>query len=211
MSPANEPEQLVQQAIAGDRTALEELLLLHYDRLLARIARKLPTDLRGALSPEDVLQDVFLDVAERIGAFRPDGPEAFARWSATIAEHRLIDLVRSRRAAKRGGGRKAVEAAPGDWSQTAIDILGQIAIHEHTPSRSAAGHEAVAAIRTALERINPDYRDALRMRYVEGLSVAQTAERMGRTPQAIHMLCHRGLSELRDVLGPDSDFLSRKA
>ena len=210
MTVPDSDSELVLQAVAGDRAALEELLLLHYDRLVARIGRKLPADLRGELSPEDVLQDVFLEVAERIADFKPEGPEAFARWTATIAEHRMIDLVRAKRAAKRGGGRVAVDAAQGDWSHSAIDLLGQVAVHERTPSRSIAGHEAIAAIRGALDQVKPDYRDALRMRYVEGLSVAETAERMGRTLQAIHMLCHRGLNELREIIGPDSNFLSRK-
>jgi DNA-directed RNA polymerase specialized sigma24 family protein len=42
------------------------------------------------------------------------------------------------------------------------------------------------------------------------LSVAETAARMSRTERAVHMLCHRGLEQLRDVLGRSSRFFTRK-
>jgi RNA polymerase sigma-70 factor (ECF subfamily) len=86
-----------------------------------------------------------------------------------------------------------------------------LAPHDRTPSRSAAAHEAVEAIRAALGEIDVDYAEALRLRYAEGLAVENTAERMGRTKAAVHMLCHRGLRRLRDALGRESKFLSRKA
>lgn len=210
MSDATREHELVRRAGAGDSSALEELLLDQYDRLAAQIAGKIPPRLQAALSPEDVLQEAFLEVSRRIATFTPQGDGSFFRWVATIAEHRLIDMVRAHQAAKRGGGRQQVTAAP-DASQSMIDLLTMLAVHERTPSQSAAGHEAAAAIGAALVRINPDYRDALRLRYVEGLPIAQIAARLGRTEPAVHMLCHRGLHALREALGPDSRFLSRKA
>lgn len=202
---------LVARAVAGEQAALEELLLNHYDRLASRIAHKIPSDLQSVLTAEDVLQETFLEVARRIGEFQPRDADAFGGWLSTIAEHRLIDLARAQRAAKRGGGRAAVNAGPDDWSRSLVDMLTLVAVHERTPSRSVAAREVVSAIRAALPRINADYCEALRLRYIEGLPVDQTAERMGRTSRAVHMLCHRGLQQLRDVLGDDARFLSKKA
>lgn len=199
----------LQRATSGDQAALEELLLEHYDRLSYRLSGKIPTQLQGTLTAEDVLQETFLDVINRIATFEPRSEEAFFHWVATIAEHRLIDMIRAQKAAKRGGDRAQVDNAAGE--ESVADLLGILAVNERTPSRSAAGHEAVNAIRGALEKIKPDYRQALQLRYVEGLTVAETASRMERTEPAIHMLCHRGLLSLRDTLGSDSQFFSRKA
>ena len=208
MDDKNPEQELLSRAIGGERDALEQLLLAHYDRLAGRIGRKISAALQRVLSAEDVLQETFLQAAIRISTFEPRGDDAFYRWLATIAEHRLIDMARAQRAAKRGG--EHVALPPGEESSL-TDLLTLVAAHEHTPSRSIAGHEAIAAITGALPQINADYREALQLRYIEGLSVAQTAERMQRTERAVHMLCHRGLAQLRDVLGPDSKFLSRKA
>ncbi len=210
MSESTPNLERLQRATSGDQAALEELLLEHYDRLIFRLSGKIPTQLQGTLTAEDVLQETFLDVINRIATFEPRSEEAFFHWVATIAEHRLIDMIRAQKAAKRGGDRAQVDNAAGE-AESVADLLGLLAVNERTPSRSAAGHEAVDAIRGALEQIKPDYREALRLRYVEGLSVADTAARMDRTEPAIHMLCHRGLLSLRDTLGSDSQFFSRKA
>lgn len=201
--------RLLQRARAGERAALEELLLNHYARLEARIAKKIPAELRGHVGAEDVLQETFANACRALATFEPAGPDAFYRWLATLAEHRLIDLVREARAEKRGGGRTPIEH--GDASGDSLpDLLGLLAVSERTPSRSVAKREAAAAIRGALEHIEPDYRDALRLRYIEGLSVEDAAARLGRTAPALMMLCHRGLRRLREELGKSSDFFSRK-
>jgi DNA-directed RNA polymerase specialized sigma24 family protein len=48
---------------------------------------------------------------------------------------------------------------------------------------------------------------ALRLRYLEGLTVAQTATRMSRTEGAVCLLCHRALKQLHTVLGSSTEFL----
>jgi RNA polymerase sigma-70 factor (ECF subfamily) len=83
-------------------------------------------------------------------------------------------------------------------------------VDERTPSRSAAGHEAVRAVQVGLAGLKSDYREALRLRYIEGLPVAEVAARMDRTERAVHMLCHRGLQCLRAAVGRSSQFLSSK-
>ena len=52
--------ELVVQALGGDEIALERLLLASYDQLSRRLARKLPATLRGSISEEDILQQVFI-------------------------------------------------------------------------------------------------------------------------------------------------------
>jgi RNA polymerase sigma-70 factor (ECF subfamily) len=204
-----DPLELARRAAAGDRAALEELLLAEYERLLARIESKLPRDLVGALGAEDALQDTYAEIARRIGEFEPRNERSFFNWACTLADHRVIDLVRAARAAKRGGDARQVHTAA-DADASVIDLLGHLASHERTPSRSAAGREAVAAIRAGLAQVGDDYREALRRRYIEGLPVAQIAAEMGRTEASVHMLCHRGLRQLAEILGESSDYLSRK-
>ncbi len=208
-SPSGTTEAaLIRSAVGGDSTAMQELLLLHYDTLAQRLAGQLPNDLQGTLTIEDVLQEAFASAIQSVRAFESRGEGAFLAWLTTLAEHRLIDMVRSARAIRRGGGRVAIDAHNNETS-TVGDLLGLLASNDHTPSRSIAGHEAVSAIRSALAGLQPDYREVLQHRYFDGLSVAQTAERMNRTEPAIHMLCHRAVAQLRQFMGDMSRFLSR--
>jgi len=87
-------------------------------------------------------------------------------------------------------------------------MLEMLGTHSRTPSREARLHEAVAAVQTALENLDEDNREALRLRYLEGFSAAEAAERMGRSERVIHMLCTRGLQALREELGDLSRFLT---
>ncbi|MFM9995164.1 MAG: RNA polymerase sigma factor [Phycisphaerales bacterium] len=200
-------EDLLARAIAGQPLALDRLLLEHYARLTSRIDRRLPRSLRRLLSPDDILQEVFADVFRTIGRFRPEGTDSFYRWLVTIADHRVLDAVRSHRAAKRGGGSKLV--APDPAASTIAPLLELLAVSERTPSRSVSGREAAAAVHVALAGLRDEYREALRLRFLEGLPVAGVASRMGKTESAVHKLCARGLQKLREAMGDAARYLSR--
>lgn len=200
--------ELLESAIGGDRLALERLLLRCHDRLAATIARRLPPELRGLIQPDDVLQETFTAAFRMIASFQPRGDDSFFHWLSAIAENRLLDIIKAQRAAKRGGGNAAVAASTLPSPDSTAVLLDALAVHSGTPSRLAAGHEAAQAVAAALEEIEPDYRTALRLRYFEGLPVAEVAKQMERTERAVQMLCHRGLGQLREVLGRSSKFFS---
>ena len=83
-------------------------------------------------------------------------------------------------------------------------MLEELAVYRHTPSRSAMAHELMAALEGSLQRLPEDCHTALRLRYMEGLDVADAATRMKRTSGSLQMLCCRGLKALRKDLRADS-------
>ncbi len=56
----------------------------------------------------------------------------------------------------------------------------------------------------ALEEIPEEQREALRLRYFEGLSSGEIAERLGKSNGAVRVMLSRSLTKLQDLLGPDS-------
>lgn len=199
---------LVERAIAGEPLALDRLLLDSYGKLLARVEEKLPRELKSVVAAEDVIQDVFATAFRSIGTFRPEGMDAFYRWLTAIADNRVIDVVRAQNAAKRGGGR--VGAGTGGQERSSIAaLIDLVAADDRSPSRSAGGHEAAAAVQVALAGLKGEYREALSLRYLEGLSVGETAARLGKTEAAVHKLCSRGLQALRESMGEAGKYLSR--
>jgi RNA polymerase sigma-70 factor (ECF subfamily) len=210
MSEGRADDHLIAEAVGGNRSALKLLLVSNLDRVVAIIARKLPADLRGVVSAEDVCQDACVAAFEQIATLQGRDERSFFRWLQTIAENKLTDAIRAERAAKRGGGRKIETQRPDCEASSVVDLLGLLAVHERTPSRSAARRELILGVQTALDDLKEEQRQAIRLRYVERMSVTQTAERMERTGRAVEMLCHRGLRRLEQVIGDPARFLSRK-
>src|SRR5215213_8537709 len=101
MGDDNEP------AGTPDSAPLELALSRESEKVLAYLEKHLPQELRSTIEPADVLQDTYFEAFRRLAEFRPEGPEAVYRWLVTIARNRVIDLVRMKRALKRGGGEGA--------------------------------------------------------------------------------------------------------
>lgn len=160
----------------------------------------MPPTLARVLAAEDLLQECLLDVFRTITAFRPSGTHAFERWLVTIADNRLIDAIRAWSAAKRGGGMVMAEALSG--RSAAIPLLELVRVDSHSPSRSVVSHEIEAAVRVAIDGLKEDYREAVRLRFLEGLDIAEVAARMRRSEWSVHKLCNRGLRQLESALGP---------
>ena len=162
--------------------------------------------MRGLITVDDMLQETYYCVFRDIRTFQSRGEGTFYRWLVKIAEHRLMDAIKAARAVKRGGGRTQAEAPAGGEAGSVVGWLEMLAVYERTPSQSAAAHEAISMIQSALGDLKVEYCEALRLRYLEGLPVAEAAERMKRTEGAFCLLCHRGLKRLRESLGSSSLF-----
>jgi RNA polymerase sigma-70 factor, ECF subfamily len=200
--------QLVRRAAEGDRAALQRLLMRHHRRLTATVSAKLPDDLRGVLAAEDVVQETYIAAFREVRGFRPAGGGAFFAWLRTIADHKRVDAVRVLRALKRGGDRQA-RALHGCGETSVISLLRLAAAHGRTPSQSVALSELAGRMRVAVEQLSERHAEVIRLRYLEGLSVREAAERMQRSEGAVMMLCGRALRKLIDVVGDPSRFFSR--
>ena len=204
-------QELITQAAAGDDLAAQQLLLLHHDHVAAIIAKKIPADLTSLIAAEDICQETYVAAIRDLDQFEHRGKRSFFNWLMTIAERKLIDSLRTLRTIKRGGGRKALDLPITGDASSMIMLLEQVAVHERTPSRSAADHELAAAMQDALANLSEDYQTALRGRFIEGLTTAEIGARMGRSEGAVLKLCERGLQQLAARMGDISRFLSRGA
>ena len=87
---------------------------------------------------------------------------------------------------------------PNDPGASLADILETLAGAKRTPSQSVARHEAQAALKLGLKVLPDDQREAIELHCLQGQSLQEVANVMGRTPGAIRALVHRGK---RKVLG----------
>jgi RNA polymerase sigma-70 factor (ECF subfamily) len=197
-------------ASTGDRGALERLLLDHYDRLAAFLDPKIPATLRALITVEDVLQEAFVHVFRDFYRTRLADERAFFGWLCAVAEHRLNDSVRLHQRRKRGGDRRRVTDAPWGHRSSMADLVQILADDQRSPSQSAAAHEAMEAVQVHLAALPDDQREAVRLRYLGGRSLEETARKMQRTPGAVRGLLHRAKEALRAGLHRSSMWLSKK-
>lgn len=180
---------MIRRAREGDPDALGQLWRSHQHLLLRYFRGK------GMAEPEDLASIVWVEVASGLGRF--DGDEGdFRRWLFTIAARRRIDDLRT---VKRRADRLA--HGPVDVGPTHAPGADEEA------ERAAALDRALALVR----KLTPDQAEAVLLRIVADLSVAEVAEIMGRTEGAVRVLVHRGLKRLAErsaVTEPDRETMS---
>lgn len=133
---------------------------------------------------EDVLGEVFLEVARRIGDFHGDS-RGFRAWVFTIARARRIDEIRRR--ARR------------------LEVHLDTGLHELTPSPVDVEGEALAIVGLddlldLLDRLTDDQSEVLLLRAIGGWSAREIGEITGRSTGSVEQLHHRARHALRDLL-----------
>lgn len=182
---------LVSRAKAGDPVAYEGLIGRVSFRLLLHIRCLGGQRLRADFDAEDVLQTVLARAWMLLPDFEVrDGIGDFYRWVARMAENVVGDRVRYL-AAKGRGGVKHLESEP-------VDSNGREPFDTRTSIRSlAARREEVDRMEHVLSTLEPGLRETVMLRYLEGLSLAEVADRMGVSKSAAFKRLHTALEAMR--------------
>ena len=186
--------ELVQRARSGDDAAFGALLAHYADRLKQRIRWRLSPAVRRKISASDILQEAYLVAHRRLIEYEDRGEGSFGRWLERIVEHKARHAVR-----RYAGTRK--RAATDEVSRAARRETAAYAARGPSPSQKAIGAELKETARRALAQLPPDYREAVRLRQEEHLTLEEAAARMGRSKDSVKKLYARGLARLADILG----------
>ena len=151
-------------------------------------------------------QDTADTAVPPIGPPSFDSPAGFYKWLETIAFNRLRDQQRALHRQKRDIAREAADRP--DPSTSYPDLLNRVSAGQGTPSRHVAKDEATAAVMSSLARLTDEQRAVVRLRFLEGRSVAEIAAELGKTEDAVHKLSFRGLKNLRRILVSITRYLS---
>src|SRR5919201_1238919 len=167
--------RLVKQAQQGDEEALEQLYLLHFDRIYSY----LHMSVGNRYDAEDLTTQTFLKMLEAIGRFRWRSVP-FSAWLFRIAHNLAMDHFR---ATRRWQPEEEVPEPEG-------------------ARQSSAEEEAMQSIgRTSMleliEDLSPDQKQVLTLKFVFDFSNAEAAAVLGKTEGAIKSLQHRALASLQ--------------
>jgi RNA polymerase sigma-70 factor (ECF subfamily) len=203
--------ELITRAVAGDRGALGDLLIDHYDVVARRVQRVLPKSLTDQLSIDDLVQQAFVAAIANIKLCKEQSPQSFAAWLDAIAECQAHNVVSASMCQKRGGGRTQAglptQSSPSSWNC----LVEALTDPTDTASQKLAEHEAVRAIQVAVAGLPEDQRTAVKLHHLDGQSIEATAAEMARTAGAVRGLLQRARRELRAALGRSSRWFAKKS
>lgn len=177
--------ELVAQACAGDRTAFAALYVQHYNDVFGFLYNRTRGDRQLA---EDLTQDVFLRALRRLETFNSPRSSGFAGWLMVIARNIHLDHVKS---APTRLEVTVSEMADGDQRDRSA---------EASALRELDIAEAAETVKAALAALTPYQRECVRLRFLEGLSVPETAARLGKGIGATKTVQFRALQQMRGAL-----------
>ncbi|HKB03624.1 MAG TPA: sigma-70 family RNA polymerase sigma factor [Gemmataceae bacterium] len=189
---------LADRVQAGDGSALAAYLEERRPALRAFVERRLGPTLRGKLEPDDVLQELAVKALHELDR-KPQITDPF-NWLCHLAEQCIVDGHRRFAADKRDAGREVPgNVRVGEASQ---DLVNLLAASLTTPSAAVVRDERQRRLQEALVALPDEHREALRLRYVDGLSTKEVAGRLNKSDVATRVLLSRLVQKLQELLGP---------
>ncbi|MEU9383973.1 ECF subfamily RNA polymerase sigma factor, BldN family [Streptomyces sp. NPDC048279] len=173
---------LVERAQAGESDAFGRL----YDQYSDTVYRYIYYRVGGKATAEDLTSETFLRALRRIGTFTWQGRD-FGAWLVTIARNLVADHFKS--------SRFRLEVTTGEMLD-ANEV-------ERSPEDSVLESLSNAALLDAVRRLNPQQQECVTLRFLQGLSVAETARVMGKNEGAIKTLQYRAVRTLARLLPDD--------
>jgi RNA polymerase sigma-70 factor (ECF subfamily) len=173
---------LICEILAGDAEAYA-ILVKRYHKPIFNLMLRMTSCDEDAM---DLAQETFVRAYEKLEQFKTSSP--FFPWLYTIGMNLARDFQRKVRA-----------------SRTAMEALSRDPDLPLNPGESLSGRLEAERVSQLLQKLSMDYREALILRFHEGLSVNELASSLGISVSGAKMRIHRGLLKLRELLGEKSD------
>ncbi len=177
--PARESTEHVRELVArgqqGDRDALEELYLIHFDRIYSY----LHVSVGNRHDAEDLTTQTFLKMLEKIGTFKWQSAP-FSAWLFRIAHNLAMDHFR---AGRRWQPEEEVPEPPGEEEPSA-----------ELKAMQTIGRESMLRL---IDHLSPEQQQVLTLKFVFNLPNAEVAAILDKTEGAVKSLQHRALVSLQ--------------
>lgn len=173
--------KLVERAQAGEREAVEELYLIHFDRIYSY----LHMTVGNRHDAEDLTTQTFLKMLESIGRFRWQAAP-FSAWLFRIAHNLSMDHFRANR---RWQPEEEVPEPPGSEERSAEDEALQ-----------SIGRQSMLKL---IDTLSPEQQQVLTLKFVFNFQNGEVATILEKTEGAIKSLQHRALVSLQKQIAPE--------
>lgn len=170
---------LVKKASRGD----EDAAALLFDEYYPRVYKYAAARLGSGPSAEDAASETFAKVVRELGRFKWRGA-GFEGWLFRIARNVIVDM-------QRRTGRETLTEEMFEPSETSQEGL---------PETALVNVESATELRALLDRLPPEQREVLLLRFGAGLDTNETGRAMDRNANAVRQLQLRALRNVRAML-----------
>lgn len=168
---------LIKRCRCGDREAFDALIRLYYDYVSGFLLKTTANE----MLTEDLTQETFLKMIRNIEKFDPGGSATFGTWLITIAKNCYIDHLRR--------------------NHIYLEDIDELPIEaEHNVADEVERKLEYERVLEAMETLPQEQALAMKLKYMEDMTLAQIAERFGVQPKTIKSRIHDGTVKLRKKL-----------
>ena len=168
---------IIKRCQRGDRQAFDELIRLYYDYVFGFLLKNTADEILS----EDLTQETFLKMIRSIEKYDPGGSASFGTWLITLAKNCYIDYLRRNRIRL-----EDIDSLPVEDERNVADEVERKLQYEQ--------------IMEAMETLPPEQALAIKLKYVEDMTLAQIAEQFGVQQKTIKSRIHDGTVKLRRKL-----------
>jgi RNA polymerase sigma-70 factor (ECF subfamily) len=187
MESSTNPNSWIPAAQAGDRDAADRLIEEFHKRIYAFLRRLTGND----SDAEDLTQRTFARVWSSLNTFA--GLSSVSSWIHGIAYHVYLDW---RRTSRRD------EPQTDEWWATTPS-------NDPTPSELVESTDLACALYAAVDRLDPELRSTIHLRYYQGLTLQETADALGTAISTVKYRLSNALDKLQAALVRQPNLLSR--
>lgn len=195
-----ETRRQVIRAVAGSRSAVEQLLVAFRPHLRRMVAVRMDSRLKARFDASDVVQIVLAEAAQKMVTFQQQ-PEQFFPWLRQLTWDELARLRRDHIHTQK----RSVEREENDWQGQAGDdsmlvLADRLAAQQLGPGSRLVHKEMHNRVRTALAELPPQDREILVLRFLEQLDINEAAAALGITVGAVKSRQFRAVERLGSLL-----------
>jgi RNA polymerase sigma-70 factor, ECF subfamily len=169
--------EVIRQAQAGD----VETIAVLYEHFHLKIFRYLYYRVGDQMTAEDLTSEVFVRMLRFLGGFKPPSG-SFQAWLFQIARNISADHFR-----KMG-------------TQQYVQLEENVKTEDSNPDKTVENIMTSDNLRSALEKLTDEQRDVVILRFIAEMSIAEVAQTLNKSEDAVKGLQRRALIALREVL-----------
>ena len=198
---ADQHAELERRLQDGDDEVLAELFALHRDRLWRAVRFRIDRRLSSRVDPDDILQEAYLDAAQRIDHFRKKETMSFFVWLRQIVGQTLINAHRRHLGFQMRDARREVSIHNSRYPQaTSVSLAARLLGQLTSPSQAVMREELSQQMQAAVESMDPIDQEVIALRHFEELTNSEVAEVLEIQQKAASIRYVRALSRLKKIL-----------
>jgi len=167
----------IEKAIKGEASAFGLL----YDKYQPQIYRFIYLKVGHREEAEDLTHQVFLKTWGSISRYDFQG-FPFSSWLYQIARNQVIDYYRTKKV------------------NITLESIVELKIESPSYSSVMDNNSDIEKVKKAIYQLNPQQQDVIILRFIEDLSLQETASILDKTETAVKLLQHRAIKNLRKIL-----------